>query len=61
MTIKKGAKVLIKGEIIRGFLEDSPERGYLVRTSKGAIMVNPEDLVEYIPGDDKRNLDVPYR
>ena len=47
MRIKKGTQVLVKAVIVRDCGDDRPlqEKGYVISTSRGTVMVEPEDLL----------------
>ena len=44
----KGTQVLIKATIVRRCPDERPEdeRGYVVKTSRGEVMIEPQDIFE---------------
>ncbi len=53
---KVGTKVLIKAEIVRRLLDKRPRRecGYLIRTSRGTCMVEPDEIFEPLAEEGNR-------
>lgn len=48
VRIKKGAEILIRAKIVRDCPDSLPiaECGYIISTSRGEVMVSPEDIIE---------------
>ena len=53
-SLPVGKQILVKATIVRKCLDDRPEKekGYLVKTSRGAVMIEPDEILALLKNEE---------